>query len=314
MTPCCPLCGCSKLQLIEKIRATDISKIYMRLYAINVTEYFGGFAAIEFYQCSECFLLFYYPLTPGNYLLYENLQEFDWYYAKDKSEFKFSRQFIRAEDAVLEVGCGQGWFAKFFDTKNYVGLELNKKARAVASSSGHTVYLQTVEDHQITASEKYDVVCSFQVLEHVENPESFIKSCINCLKPGGMLIISVPSENSYLSIVEDGILNMPPHHLTRWTDKTLTWMANKNGLKVISLMHERLADVHVSGYATEMIRAVIKKIFHMKTKCISTTVSHRFMTFICQILGNCYARTLSNSDLRPVGDSVTLVAKKVTRL
>jgi SAM-dependent methyltransferase len=199
------------------------------------------------------------------------------------------------------------------DKNKYIGLELSKKAQLMASQVGDNVYVQTIEEHAVNTRQKYDVVCSFQVLEHVENPESFISSCISCLKPGGLLIISVPSEDSFLRIVEDGILNMPPHHITRWTDKTLMWLADKFNLEIIALEHEQLDDIHVHGYATELIRSVIKSIFHLKAEVISTALSHRFLTLICQILGKYYSQILSNPYLRPVGQSVTMVSRKAPR-
>lgn len=310
MMPMCPLCGCSETHLIKKIKSIDISKIYTHLFSIDISECYKEHETVDYYQCTDCQILFFYPAIMGNQLFYDNLQNFDWYYSENKSEFEFARQFIRAEDKVLEVGCGNGLFSKFIDVEKYVGLELNENAKLKASLDGHKVYVRTIEEHQKITSEKSDVVCSFQVLEHVGNPESFIRSCLDCLKIGGLLIISVPSEDSYLAIVEDGILNMPPHHVTRWPDSTINWIAKKYKLEIISLKHEPLADIHMHGYATEMIRSTIKRMFHVQHEIISTSVSHRFLTFICQILGTFYSMVLSKQSHRPVGHSVTMVLKK----
>ena len=46
--------------------------------------------------------------------------------------------------------------------------------------------------------EKYDIVSSFHVLEHVLNPIEFIQNCYNMLKPGGILYIEVPNQNNDL--------------------------------------------------------------------------------------------------------------------
>jgi len=314
MTAKCCLCGNNGSSLVDKIKTSDITKIYMHLFSVNIDKYFNESESIFYYRCNVCDLLFFSPPVSGDEQFYDHLQQFEWYYTKNKEEFVFAEQFIKPDDHVLEVGCGGGWFGKILEPCNYLGLEVNTKAKLIANKNMQNVIIQTVEDHAINSRELYDVVCSFQVLEHVVNPESFVRSCVDCLKPGGLLILSVPSEDSYLAIVEDGILNMPPHHLTRWTDKTLTWMANRFNLEIISLKHEPLADIHVHAYATEMIRALIKRIFHQKFEIISTTVPHRFLTYICQILGKYYSTILSNPGLRPVGHSVTMVLKKVTHL
>lgn len=307
--PKCLLCSGLNSELICKIKTREIVRIYKRLFAVDIAKFFGDHEIIEYYQCNDCNLLFYNPIIVGDQLLYDHMQQFEWYYSKNKNEFEFAKQFIRPDDFILEVGCGSGWFSRLISDNKYTGLELSKKAQLMASQVRDNVHVQTIEEHAIIARQKYDVVCSFQVLEHAENPESFIRSCISCLKPGGVLIISVPSEDSFLTIVEDGILNMPPHHITRWPDKTLIWLANNFSLEIISLKHEQLDDIHVHGYATELIRAVIKSIFHLEAEVISTALSHRFLTLICQILGKFYSQILSNPNLRPVGQSVTLVSK-----
>jgi len=40
---------------------------------------------------------------------------------------------------------------------------------------------------------EYDVVCSLEVLEHVNNPSQFLKSCATLVKPGGHLFLSTIS-------------------------------------------------------------------------------------------------------------------------
>ena len=46
--------------------------------------------------------------------------------------------------------------------------------------------------------ERYDIISSFHVLEHVLDPTEFIKNCYTMLKPGGILYIEVPNQNNDL--------------------------------------------------------------------------------------------------------------------
>jgi 2-polyprenyl-3-methyl-5-hydroxy-6-metoxy-1,4-benzoquinol methylase len=50
----------------------------------------------------------------------------------------------------------------------------------------------------IFANETYDVACSFQVMEHVENPVEFLKDLRLSVKKGGMLFLEVPNLNDSL--------------------------------------------------------------------------------------------------------------------
>ncbi len=312
MTVKCCLCGNIELSLIDNINVADISKLYIHLFNVNIDMYFNGFDIISYYRCNVCNLLFYSPQAAGDEILYNNLQRIEWYYPNNRTEFALAYNYIKKNDYVLEVGCGSGFFGKMLETCNYVGLETNENAKLMAINASLNVTNQTIEDHALNNRGLYDVVCSFQVLEHVVNPDSFLKSCVDCLKPGGLLIISVPSEDSYLAIVEDGVLNMPPHHMTRWTDKTLKFVASRYQLETITLEHEKLEENHIFGFATESIRAVIKKMFCLRHKHVSTKLYHRLLTGICQILGKIYSQVILSSTIRPVGNSVTMVSRKAT--
>lgn len=43
---------------------------------------------------------------------------------------------------------------------------------------------------------RYDLVCAIEIIEHVENPAGFMRSCAEVLAPGGLLIVSTPNVES----------------------------------------------------------------------------------------------------------------------
>ena len=73
-----------------------------------------------------------------------------------------------------------------------------------------------IEDHADQRPGHYDAVTSFQVLEHVTEPASFLRACVKALRPGGRLLLGVPNNDSFLGLLEDNWLNMPPHHMSLW--------------------------------------------------------------------------------------------------
>ncbi|WP_236035813.1 class I SAM-dependent methyltransferase [Helicobacter turcicus] len=85
---------------------------------------------------------------------------------------------------------------------------------------------------------QFDRVCSFQVLEHVSNPYSFLNAQIKCLKKGGLLFVAVPSEEGFMRYVSNEILNCPPHHVSRYTDKALHKIAEIFQLEFVEIWHE----------------------------------------------------------------------------
>ncbi|KAK4883838.1 hypothetical protein RN001_000109 [Aquatica leii] len=101
---------------------------------------------------------------------------------------------------ILEVGCGGGFLTEGLARAgcNLVAIDINEDAIEIAkahSENDPTVpkikYLvEMVEEHCKKNPQKYDVVISNFVLEHVADHDYFIKCCSDCVKPGGLLFMS----------------------------------------------------------------------------------------------------------------------------
>lgn len=219
-----PLTGSTNISIIHKIPVSRIVEKY-RLLNIDVSHFFKNTEEIEIRRCNDTSYRFYYPFTVfGNDMFYEELQtKTSGYYVKGRWEHFQALNSINQHEKVLEVGCGDGFFMNLLKEKNItsVGLELNSKAAENARQKNLTVYTQLLEEHAAKNQDKYDIVCSFQVLEHISNPRSYLLNALKVLKVGGKIIIAVPNNNPY--IFKHDIyhtLNLPPHHAGLWNKET----------------------------------------------------------------------------------------------
>ena len=304
----CPLCRSVRSSRIELLEHHLLSRLYRTQLGIDLSEINGH--QIELRVCAGCDLKFYHPPVAGEEKFYENLQRFDWYYLAEKEEYDIAAEYVREESSVLEIGGGYGAFATRIKAKSYVGLELSDSAVAVARRRGLSVHKGSVEAYCTEHEGEYDVVCSFQVLEHVANPRSFIEASVRCLKPGGTLIQSVPSENSFLGQEVNNVLNMPPHHLTRWTDSALIRLAELFGLGVLELRHDTLADHHIRPYAVSQMRNSLNKIFGLDHRSLDPKFATLFARAVVRGLSLIPELHLRVIGMRPAGHSVTAIYVK----
>ena len=234
-----------------------LSRRYRKKYHLLIeTSSFRDRRTFQLVENPETGVKKFTPSLVGDADFYESLSKFEWYYQTDKAEYHTAARITRGQ-AICEIGCGAGSFFAISGAKSYVGLELNDGAATEAKKNGLDVRLQGVSEHvQDVGPESYDVVCGFQVLEHVDDPESFLHHAMKLTRQGGWLIFSVPSDDSFVGLVPNNALNMPPHHQTRWTDMGLENIGKKAELQTIAIIHENLDPIH----ARWAIRSVVERV------------------------------------------------------
>lgn len=257
-SPVCPLCGSSETGILEELSSSDLSRLYRDRLGIDIGEDLRGTPHVEYAHCESCDFRFFHPPRPGGAGFYGSLLAFDWYYLSDKYEFSYAKRCIRPGDKVLEVGCGAGLFGLSLEGARYTGLETSPKAADIACASGLACFRETVEQHSLQNAGAYDTVCAFQVLEHSPTPRDFLTACVDCLRPGGRLIVSVPSQDSFLGLADNVALHLPPHHLGHYTDACLERLGDMHGFQLTELEHEPLQSYHI-GYFSRIMAVLAQK-------------------------------------------------------
>jgi len=263
----CILCRGKNISMLEHLNTHQIARLYQTRARVDVKKFFKA-ESLLLLHCNDCDLKFYSPLVSGDSRFYDELQEYNNYYLETKAEYVEAAKYIATSDEVLEIGCGEGAFRNFINCHTYTGLEFSDAAVKKASVKGLYILKQPIEDFAVLNKEKFDIVCCFQVLEHAENPEKFIKHSIACLKPGGKFVIAVPSEDSFINQAINFYLNMPPHHVSRWTDRSLSNIAILYDLKLHSLIHEPLQSFHKLFYLKTIITKQLFKFWGHPAKSI----------------------------------------------
>lgn len=239
----CPLTSSTDVVLERTISTAELAEQYRRQLHIDVDAYVVGVSEISVYACNTTGYRFYHPFSiQGDGRFYQALQRFPWYYLPWKWEHQVASRYVNPQDRVLEIGCGRGDFLSRLREKGAQceGLDVNPDAVQAASRSGLRVSHRSVERHSRLAVGVYDVVCAFQVLEHISGIREFLEACIRLLRPRGTLILSVPDNRSYIQHIRWDILNMPPHHQGLWDAASLSAIQGLFPLRLRSLAHQPL--------------------------------------------------------------------------
>lgn len=103
---------------------------------------------------------------------------------------------------VLEVGCGNGATLRYLKAQgrcSYThGLELFEEVAAEAREQLDEVSVGNAELLVLDwPSAQYDAILCLDVLEHMVDPWAFVDACARLLKPGGVLIASIPNMRTF---------------------------------------------------------------------------------------------------------------------
>ncbi len=199
------------------------------------------------YHCETCDAMFWLPMkgVPGEIydsynvagaLTYLNLRSVPW------AHKRFFEDMPHKEGKLLEIGCSSGEFLEKARRAGYSVTGIDSSAETVNFARTHyglkDVFPFTIQE--LTAhkrNEKYNLIAFFQVLEHIEDIPDFIDCIKKLLKPGGIVVISVPNRDRWRVKSERFFRenwDLPPCHLTRWNVSSLEKVFSGCGFTVIT--------------------------------------------------------------------------------
>jgi len=153
---------------------------------------------------------------------------------------------------ILDVGCGGGILCESLalEGAEVVGIDLAEAGLEVAKlhllESGLDVNYQkiTAEEFAESNAETFDIVTCMEMLEHVPEPSSIIKSCSKLVKPQGRVFFSTINRNPksyFFAIVgAEYVLNLLPkgtHNYEKFIRPSeIDKWARRNNLSIASMI------------------------------------------------------------------------------
>ncbi len=131
---------------------------------------------------------------------------------------------------ILEIGCGTGGNIPILKKYgNVKAIEMDEFAIGYAKHTGAEIR-QGYLPENFPYDEKFDLICMFDVLEHIEKDEETLKVINNFLKPSGILFITVPAYQ-WLYGSHDKLLQ----HKRRYSKSDLVQKLNSHKFKITKI-------------------------------------------------------------------------------
>ena len=146
---------------------------------------------------------------------------------------EMARRLPAGRARMAELGCGSGGMLEAlarFGTA--VGVETDAALRARAQERGLDVRVGALPDAIPLHPGRWDAVCLFDVLEHVDDEAGALAACRRLLVPGGRLFVTVPAY-AWLWSRHDELLG----HRRRYTARALRQVAERAGFTVERLTY-----------------------------------------------------------------------------
>jgi SAM-dependent methyltransferase len=247
----CPLCDGSRNRLFYRVALT------------------GGRVdgSYELRRCLDCELVFVDPRLSDSTLarLYDEEFYFStgWPYgalASKVIELIQSMRRRRVErhlraGSLLDIGSGDGRFVHHMADHGWqaTGIDFSTAAQVFAhrngkgNGNGGRFLHGSLDDHDF-APASFDLVTLWQVLEHIGEPRPLLRRCHEMLRPGGLLVASVPNIDGLSSrLAGERWWGLDvPRHLLHYGPRTLRRSLEQAGFRLAHVNHH---SFHYDSYA-----------------------------------------------------------------
>jgi SAM-dependent methyltransferase len=141
-----------------------------------------------------------------------------------------------AAPKLLDVGAGNGYFVYLARTEFGMSADGLEVSTAEADYARDTFGIELLRGDLSVVSERYDVLTSFNVLEHVKEPTKLLEQMSERLNPGGLLVVTTPNPSCIhrrLRGLSRWNMVWPPHHINLFTRAALQELLARQGFEVL---------------------------------------------------------------------------------
>ncbi len=162
--------------------------------------------------------------------------------------------------ALLEIGCGSGFFLEEALDQDYCtvkGIEPSQQAIDQAPSRLHGCFVCGLMKPGVFEKEQFDVICLFQVFDHLLDPGGLLDECFRLLKPGGfMLGINHNVKAVSARVLKEKSPIVDVEHTYLYSPSTMARIFRDHGFRV--RQQGRVLNTYSVGYLARLVPMSMK--------------------------------------------------------
>lgn len=264
----CPICLHADNRLLYKVSSEEAAVHFLTVHELaksclaaidhKIASLWNSKAA-AIVACNNCDFVFAEPFIAGDYEFYnllphstdENAEHWKWEF--DVTFKKIAQLVLNNKNVkVIEIGASTGGFIKrvadiipkqniFCLEHSEIGVERIRHAGIEAHSWD---FRQMMSKDEFAG--KFDIICLFQVLEHLDSLDDTFKTFNFITRPGGHLFIGVPNGRKIkFNELNGALLDMPPNHIGRYNKKSFEYLGSRYGWKIEEIAVEPFTPMDV---------------------------------------------------------------------
>ena len=251
----CPVCDSTRQEVFctPWVDESDPRKLYGAASGIPGTQ--------QLVTCADCGMIYESPRFDSETIVegYMSSHEADHdsqYLMRVKSFYltlkKHAKRIPESGAKILDIGTAGGAFLDAASQYGYDAYGLEPSADLVARGKARGLKIEqgTIEKHEF-APHSFDMVCLWDVIEHLPDPGSALQEIKKLLKPDGILLINYPDIGTWQARLAGKrfwwILSVHLHHFTR---KSITGICARTGFEAFHF--QRYWQVLEFGYLERM--------------------------------------------------------------
>ncbi|MBB5360246.1 SAM-dependent methyltransferase [Rhodanobacter sp. ANJX3] len=177
-------------------------------------------------------------MEPAAYIEMAEIQSRHWWFTGRRAILTSTIRQLRlpSNARILEIGCGTGGNLDMLATFGEVSaFDMEESARVLAdkkTGGTHDIRAGHCPDNIPFQGERFDLICLFDVLEHIEQDTQTLAAIRSLLADNGRILVTIPAY-AWLYGVHDKFL----HHHRRYSAREIRQRVHATGYRLVRLSH-----------------------------------------------------------------------------